>query len=158
MLLARIAGNRTASCAALLYLVAGSASFAGAQQAPKSRAPVPRTIILPVKMVVGAPATLAVLDAAGRLLPGVVVVLSTGQKVTTDATGRALIAALAEQGKLLATVQGRPGQEISATSPVMATTSLSLICVIRLLGGRHFLPCNPSSSSFTASRRRSCCP
>ena len=121
MLLARIAGNRTASCAALLYLVAGSASFAGAQQAPKSRAPVPRTIILPVKMVVGAPATLAVLDAAGRLLPGVVVVLSTGQKVTTDATGRALIAALAEQGKLLATVQGRPGQEISATSPVMAT-------------------------------------
>ena len=46
-----------------------------------------RTIILPQKMVAGAPATLAVLDSAGRLLPNVVVELSGGRNVTTDATG-----------------------------------------------------------------------
>ena len=67
-------------------------------------------------MVAGAPATLAVLDSAGRLLPNVAVELSNGQKVTTDATGRALFVAPAESGKVTAKISG---SEISASASVL---------------------------------------
>jgi hypothetical protein len=73
-----------------------------------------------LKVVAGAPATLAVLDSAGRLLPNVVVEVSTGQKVTTDATGRALIVAPGAVGKLIAKISG---QEISASSTVTASAA-----------------------------------
>jgi hypothetical protein len=104
----------------LLFLAANIASFACAQGVPKTRIPAARTIILPLKIVAGAPATLAVLDSAGHLLPNVVVELSNGQKVTTDATGRAQFAAPAQAGKFIAKLSG---QEISATSIVAAAAN-----------------------------------
>ena len=81
------------------WLIACTPAIAPAQDVPAQRAAVPRAIILPPAVVAGAQATLAVVDAAGRLLPGVAVEISGGQtarlrasspeKVTTDSTGRA---------------------------------------------------------------------
>ncbi len=108
---------------ALMFVFAASfATYAGAQALPKAKTPAARTIILPQKMVAGAPATLAALDSAGRLLPNVVVELSGGRKVTTDATGRALFVAPAEAGRLTAKVLG---QEITASSTVVLPANLS---------------------------------
>src|ERR1700689_5279539 len=91
---------------ALACLLASFPVTAGAQETPKVKSPSARTIILPPKMIAGAPATLAVLDSAGRLLPNVAVELSSGKKVTTDATGRAMFAAPAEAGKVTAKISG----------------------------------------------------
>src|ERR1700722_5381256 len=99
--------NRCKSHLIVLFLIAGIGLHAVAQESPKARGPAPRSIILPPKMVVASPATLAVLDSAGRLLPDVVVDLSTGQKITTDITGRARFLAPPSPGKLTATIPGR---------------------------------------------------
>jgi len=108
--------RQSLSLVILLVLVAAFPVFAGAQEAPRGPSATPRTIVLPQKTVAGASATLAVLDSAGRLLPNVVVVLSGGQKVTTDATGRALFAVPSETGVLTAQI---PGQDITASAPVL---------------------------------------
>src|SRR5260370_33913956 len=49
-----------------------------------------KIIHLPNQMIAGQQATLAVLDAQGRLAPGVLVEFSSGGRVTTDSTGRAV--------------------------------------------------------------------
>src|SRR6202163_4931217 len=88
-----ISGKKPLRRLVVLFLAANIAEFAGAQGLPKTRTPAARTIILPLKIIGGAPATLAVLDSAGHLLPNVVVELSSVQKITRDNTGRALFAA-----------------------------------------------------------------
>lgn len=123
MLLAWIRSQEPFSRLAFIFFAAGIAVFAGAQEIPKARVPAPRIIILPPKMVTGAPATLAVVDSAGRLLPNVMVGLSTGQKVTTDATGRALFAAPGEAGRLTAKISG---QEISTSSTVITSADSAI--------------------------------
>jgi hypothetical protein len=111
----------------LLVLGATFSTAAGAQEAPQAQAAAPRTIVLPEKTVAGAPATLAVLDSAGRMLPHVIVELSGSErvratlvarweKVTTDATGRALFSAPIEPGVLTARI---PGHEVTASSLVV---------------------------------------
>jgi len=95
--------------------------MAWGQQVPQVQGSAPRTIILPQKSIAGAPGTLAVLDDSGRLLPGVAVELSGGQKVTTDATGRALFIAPRNLGVLTAKISGRG---ISASSSVVSSESL----------------------------------
>jgi hypothetical protein len=118
MLLAWVCGKVPLRRLAFIFLLAASfAAFAIAQEIPKVQAPAARTIILPQKMVAGAPATLAVLDSAGRLLPNVVVELSDEDKVTTDATGRASFVAPGEAGRLIAKI---PVQAITASSSVVA--------------------------------------
>jgi hypothetical protein len=110
-------------CFVLLFLAVVFASTAFAQEPPKPRILSARTIILPPKLIAGSPATLAVLDSAGRLLPQVAVEFSTGQKVTTDATGRALFLAPSEAGKLIAKISGR---EITASTPVVAPAASAM--------------------------------
>ncbi len=100
-------------------LVALSATRAAAQQQPKPHAsPAPRTIILPPKLVAGAPATLAVLDSQGRLLPNVTVELSAGRNITTDTTGRAIFKAPDHPGIL---VTKASGQGLTASATVVAS-------------------------------------
>jgi hypothetical protein len=94
------------------------AASAPAQQTPKARVAVARTIVLPSKAVAGAPATLAVLDAGGRLLPNAVVEISGGQRVTTDATGRALFTAPGQPGTMTARISGK---DITASAAVAAS-------------------------------------
>lgn len=92
--------------AALLFLA--GFSFIAAQQPPPARNA--RILLLPRTMVSGDRTTLAVLDFAGRLTPGVTVSFSNGDHVVTDSTGRAAFVAPLTLGTLYATIQGRPGR------------------------------------------------
>src|SRR5213594_3711808 len=80
-----------------------------AQQLPPaaSRA---RILLLPRRIVSGERATLAVLDVNGRLTPGVTVNFSNGDRLKTDATGRALFVAPLNPGVIFGSIAGRPGQ------------------------------------------------
>jgi hypothetical protein len=82
-----------------------------AQQAPAASGA--RILLLPRKIVTGERSTLAVLDVNGRLTPGVTVVFSNGDKVTTDATGRALFVAPLNPGVIFASLEGRAGRVTS---------------------------------------------
>ena len=103
---------------AFVWILLCGPAIALAQETPAQRAPVPRAIILPPTVVAGAQATLAVVDGAGRLLPGVAVEISVGQtgagsaaspleKVTTDATGRATFLAPGDPGAMVAKISDR---------------------------------------------------
>jgi len=78
------------------------------------------TIVLPPKLLAGQQATLAVLDSAGRLTPSSVVEFSGGERVTTDATGRAVFTAPAEPGVLLARLPGRGGRASATVAAPVA--------------------------------------
>ena len=82
-----------------------------AQQAPAASGA--RILLLPRKIVTGERATLAVLDVNGRLTPGATVVFSNGDKVTTDATGRALFVGPLNAGVIFAALEGRAGRVTS---------------------------------------------
>src|SRR3989442_6619573 len=75
------------------------------------------TILLATKLVAGQRTTPAVLDAAGRLMPGAVVEFTGGERVTTDQTGRAAFTAPVEPGVLLARLVD---QNANASTTVIA--------------------------------------
>ena len=81
------------------------------QQAPSVSGA--RILLLPRKIVSGERATLAVLDVVGRLTPGVTIVFSDGEKITTDATGRAMFVAPLNPGTMNGAIEGRPGRVTS---------------------------------------------
>ena len=70
--------------------------------------------MLPRKLVTGERATLAVLDMNGRLTPGVNIVFSNGDKVSTNATGRAMFVAPLNVGTISGWIEGRSGK-VSST-------------------------------------------
>lgn len=90
-------------------------------------------IVLPPLLETDKPATLAVLDQDGRLLPGVGVDLSDGRQVRTDSTGRARFVVTSTSGDFTARVSlgGDRGTRIanakvtpsSSTSPTDITIS-----------------------------------
>ncbi len=90
------------------------------------RAPAAAAILLPPRLAVGEPATLAVLDDEGKLLAGAEVefpggpsaggVFGGGVRVSTDDTGRARFTAPAQTGVLLARV---PGSSVRASAIVL---------------------------------------
>ena len=90
-----------------------------------------RILLLPRKLVSGERATLAVLDIGGRLTPGVTVEFTDGDKLITDATGRALFVAPLNADKLYASIQGRPGRVsstiVSAADSPSATLEVSAV-------------------------------
>lgn len=92
------------SSAILLF----SAEYSLLGQAPPApAASSARILLLPKRVVTGERATLAVLDAGGRLTPGVTVNFSNGDHLVTDATGRALFAAPSNPGVIYAAIAGR---------------------------------------------------
>ncbi len=104
----------------------------GAQQAPPASGA--RILILPRRVVSGERATLAVLDVNGRLTPGVTVNFSNGDRLTTDATGRALFVAPLNSGVVFGTIAGRAGR-VPATvmTPAEAeTTSIAVTSAPRV--------------------------
>jgi hypothetical protein len=66
------------------------------------------TLLLPKRIVSGETATLAVLDANGRLTPGVTVNFSNGDHLVTNTTGRALFVAPLNPGVIYASIASRP--------------------------------------------------
>ncbi len=72
--------------------------------------PAGRILLLPRTIVSGDRATLAVLDANGRLTPNAIVTFSNGDRVTTDATGRALFVAPLTPGVISGAIAGHGGR------------------------------------------------
>ena len=95
-----------------LWLLAVTVGACMAQQAPPPSGA--RVLLLPRKIVSGEHATLAVLDLAGRLTPGVHIEFSDGESVTTDVTGRALFVAPLNLGTIFAGIEGRSGRVSSS--------------------------------------------
>jgi hypothetical protein len=94
---------RTAAiCASLAWAAGAWCPRAAASDSPQTLSGGGGVVVLPERVVAGSRATLAVLDADGRLVPGAAVELSPGSEVTTDATGRAVFSAPAEAGELQA--------------------------------------------------------
>jgi hypothetical protein len=79
-----------------------------AQQPPPSSAG--RILLLPRTIVSGDRATLAVLDANGRLTPNAAIKFSNGDRLTTDKTGRALFVAPLTPGTIYGSLVGREGR------------------------------------------------
>jgi hypothetical protein len=102
--------RRIPAVLAFLFFVAPFISLsAPAQQSPPP-ASAARILLLPRKIVSGEHSTLAVLDVNGRLTPGARVDFSNGDRVTTDATGRALFVAPLNPGVISAVLPGHPGR------------------------------------------------
>lgn len=119
---ALIPSNRIVCFLAIISILAVSTIPVSGQQSPKGSVTAhPRQIILPPKVVAGAPAMLAVLDSRGRLMAKVEVEISGGQKVTTDMTGRALFNATSQPGPLVAKIASRG--ITSSTSVVLPQNS-----------------------------------
>ncbi len=95
-----------------------------AQQVPLASGA--RILILPRKLVTGERATLAVLDVSGKLTPGVNITFSNGDKVTTDATGRALFVAPLSVGNIYGSIEGRTGRVASTIVSLTSIPSASL--------------------------------
>src|SRR5882724_12123892 len=85
-----------------------------------------RILLLPRQIVSGERATLAVLDVNGRLTPGVTVNFSNGDKLATDATGRARFVAPLTPGVLFASIAGRAGRVTTAVIPPSEAASNSV--------------------------------
>ena len=111
----------------LLFATMLAAVPAPAQQPPPASAA--RILLLPRRIVSGDRATLAVLDVNGRLTPGVGVVFSNGDHLTTDTTGRALFVAPLNSGVISAAISGRSGRVyttiLSPTDAASSTTEIS---------------------------------
>jgi hypothetical protein len=108
-------------------------SPADAQQSPPAASGA-RMLLLPRRIVSGERATLAVLDVNGRLTPGVTVNFSNKDRLTTDATGRALFVAPLNPGVIFGSIEGRTGQVPTAIlSPgEAASTSIEVSSVPRV--------------------------
>lgn len=78
------------------------------------------TVVLPGTLVAGAPATLAVLDGSGRLVPGAEVEFSGGERKTADATGRLVFTVPDTPGVLRVSL---PGQTAGASAVVIPAPS-----------------------------------
>jgi len=100
--------RRSVAACAVVVLATAIFSAAFAQQPPPASAA--RILLLPKHIVSGERATLAVLDVNGRLTPGVIVNFSNGDRLTTDATGRALFVAPLNPGVIYASIAQRPGR------------------------------------------------
>jgi hypothetical protein len=129
---------------ACCWLLAGNINVDRAQEIPRRKMPAPRTIVMPQQVVVREQATLAVIDAAGRLLPGVTLEISQGPpdagtagsliqpgvgstwsppvKVTTDSTGRALFIAPSIPGPFIARISGT---ELAAPSVALTREQIN---------------------------------
>lgn len=107
---------------------AASSQTRSAQSAPAPSAG--RILLLPRRIVSGERATLAVLGANGRLTPGATITFSNGDRLKTDATGRALFVAPLNLGIIYGSIEGRPGRvstvilsPAEASSPMMEISS-----------------------------------
>lgn len=115
-------------CAAWLLLIAGLRIVA----TPGTQSPVqtsPEQIVLPLEMIAGEAATLAVLSQDGRVAAGVKLVLSHGEVVTTDESGRAHFLGPPDAGILIARI---PGTEIRAAADVVRQTGAEKLEIARV--------------------------
>lgn len=83
-----------------------------------------QTIVLPLELVAGQPATLAVLGPSGRIASGVKVVLSSGDVLTTDESGRAHFLQPFDAGVMFARIEGTAVREAADVLPQEAASTV----------------------------------
>ena len=110
----------------LVFFIASVFAPCAKAQQPVPAASGARILLLPRRIVSGERATLAVLDVNGRLTPGVTVNFSNGDRLTTDATGRALFVAPLNPGVISASIGGRTGRVSTAVLSPSEVASSSL--------------------------------
>jgi hypothetical protein len=121
-----------AALPSLLLLAFIASAVNPAVSSPSPAPPTPQTItafgsiILPPRVVAGQPATLAVLDASGRLVPGVPLDIGNGQIIHTDATGRAKFTVPAGSGPFLAKITVGPGQAAAVVVPPSSAATATI--------------------------------
>ncbi len=108
------------------FLMSLILAASGAAQQPAPAASGARILLLPRRIVSGERATLAVLDVNGRLTPGVTVNFSNGDRLTTDATGRALFVAPLNPGVIFGSIAGRAGRVATAILSPSEAASASI--------------------------------
>jgi hypothetical protein len=106
------------------FCIATTLGFVCPQQAPSPKGA--RTLLLPRRIVSGERATLAVLDANGRLTPGVTVHFSNGDQLKTDATGRSLFVAPLDPVVIFATLPGHSARVATAVLTAQEAGSSSM--------------------------------
>src|SRR5207244_11236857 len=109
-------------------LIAGVPAHRVSAQQPLPPASGARVLLLPRRIVSGERATLAVRDVNGRLTPGVTVNFSNGDRLTTDATGRALFVAPLNTGMILGSIARRAGP----LAPTILTPSQAVSTLVEL--------------------------
>src|SRR5947208_1230535 len=123
----RMPARRQLSLAACMIVGVFAPPWAAQQTPPAPPSPTAaRILLLPRRIVSGERATLAVLDVNGRLTPGVTVNFSNGDRLTTDATGRALFVAPLNPGVIFASIAGRMGRVATAILSPSAAASASI--------------------------------
>jgi hypothetical protein len=108
--------RRIALMAAVSLLLPACAIAAPGQAASSEQNGEDR-IVLPLELVAAEPATLAVLTADGHVAPGVEVVLSSGEEITTDESGRAHFLVPPETGPMFARIPGSEVREVGDVLP-----------------------------------------
>src|SRR5260370_33626865 len=107
-------------------LIASALAHGASAQPTPPPASGARRLLLPRRIVSGERATLAVLDVNGRLTPGVTVNFSNGDRLTTDATGRALFVAPLNPGVIFGSIAGRMGRVATAILSPSEAASTSI--------------------------------
>jgi hypothetical protein len=115
-----------AGAAAVLFPFCVTSYAQEKPSAPSAPATRGRILLFPRTIVAGERATLAVLDASGRLAPGVNVLFSNGDHLTTNKSGRALFIAPLTLGTLSASIEGRPGHISTTVLPAAGNVSTSI--------------------------------
>lgn len=114
-----------------------------------------QTIVLPLELVAAQPVTLAVLTEDGRVAPGVKVVLSSGEVVTTDESGRAHFLVPPETGLMFARI---PGTEVREAADVLpqgsGSGSLQLAQVPKVVALENHFTVSGSGFQGDADRNR----
>lgn len=111
-------------CVGAISVFAAVSSPAFAQQPPPASRG--RILLLPRSIVAGERATLAVLDVNGKLTANATVVFSNGDRLTTDATGRALFVAPLNPGVILGSIPGREGRVPTTIVPRLETAATAI--------------------------------
>lgn len=99
-----------------IFLVAFSARNLVAAPAGQTR------IVLPLELIAGEPATLAVLTPDGHVAPAMQIVLSSGQVLTTDESGRAHFLVPPQTGPLFARLLGTETREAADVLPKQSSS------------------------------------
>ncbi|HKN60807.1 MAG TPA: hypothetical protein VJW93_06500 [Candidatus Acidoferrales bacterium] len=115
-------------CAAVSLFAGAAADPAYAQAQTGSSTAWAVTLVLPPKLAAGAPATLATLGVDGKLAAHVAVELGNGERVESDATGRAFFTVPASGGFLIAHASGTSvaalvDSQVAASVPPVITVS-----------------------------------
>src|SRR5947199_1447394 len=135
-----MAARRQLSLAACMIVGVFAPPLAAQQMPPAPLSPAAaRILLLPRRIVSGERATLAVLDVNGRLTPGVTITFSNGDRLKTDATGRALFAAPLNPGIIFGSIEGRSGRvsTVILTPTEAAASSMEISSAPRVASLTH---------------------